>query len=68
GGKIPLLPNYVSSADEEVLTLTNYEGRTFTYPDPQRTDGEDVPDHSAEIRTQPSPVRKAASRGRSSGR
>jgi len=68
GGKIPLLPNYVSSADEEVLTLTNYEGRTFTYPDPQRTAGEDVPDHSAEIRTQPSPVRKAASRGRSSGR
>jgi lysine 2,3-aminomutase len=68
GGKIPLLPNYVSSADEEVLTLTNYEGRTFTYPDPQRIAGEDVRDHRAEIRLQPSQFRKTVSEGRSSGR
>jgi len=68
GGKIPLLPNYVSSVDEEVLTLTNYEGRTFTYPDPQRTAGEDVPGHRTEIRLQPSQFRKTVSGGGSSGR
>jgi lysine 2,3-aminomutase len=35
GGKIPLLPNYLEGRDEEGLILTNYEGKTFTYPDSQ---------------------------------
>jgi len=33
GGKIPLLPNYVSSHTEEGLKLNNFEGKTFLYPD-----------------------------------
>jgi lysine 2,3-aminomutase len=42
GGKIPLLPNYLEGRDEEGLILTNYEGRTFTYPDPQQRQRTDV--------------------------
>jgi lysine 2,3-aminomutase len=33
GGKIPLLPNYISSHSEEGLKLNNFEGKTFLYPD-----------------------------------
>jgi len=33
GGKIPLLPDYVAGRDGEDLLLTNYEGRTYRYPD-----------------------------------
>jgi lysine 2,3-aminomutase len=33
GGKIPLLPNYVKSVDENGITLYNYEGKEFIYPD-----------------------------------
>ena len=33
GGKIPLLPDYVEGRDAEGLILSNYEGKTFTYPD-----------------------------------
>jgi len=42
GGKIPLLPNYLEGRDEKGLILTNYEGRTFTYPDPQQRPGTDI--------------------------
>lgn len=42
GGKIPLLPNYLKGSDEEGLVLRNYEGRTFTYPDPEQSAGEEV--------------------------
>ncbi len=34
GGKVPLLPSYVAGRDGEDLLLTNYEGRTYRYPDP----------------------------------
>jgi lysine 2,3-aminomutase len=33
GGKIPLLPDYVSGRDETNLFLHNYEGKTYSYPD-----------------------------------
>jgi lysine 2,3-aminomutase len=33
GGKIPLMPDYVSGRTSEDLVLTNYENRSFTYPD-----------------------------------
>ena len=32
GGKIPLLPDYIKSIDEDRITLYNYEGREFVYP------------------------------------
>jgi len=35
GGKIPLLPNAVVARDGANLLLTNFEGKTFRYPDPQ---------------------------------
>ena len=34
GGKIPLLPEYVTGRNGDHLLLRNYEGRTFVYPDP----------------------------------
>jgi len=34
GGKIPLLPDYVTGCDSERLYLRNYTGNTFAYPDP----------------------------------
>ncbi len=37
GGKIPLLPNYISGRDGEDLLLNNYEGNTYRYPDPDGT-------------------------------
>jgi len=37
GGKIPLLPGYVVGRDEHHITLRNYQGRTFQYPDPVMT-------------------------------
>jgi lysine 2,3-aminomutase len=34
GGKIPLLPDYVVSADAAGTLLRNYQGRRVTYPEP----------------------------------
>jgi lysine 2,3-aminomutase len=34
GGKIPLLPDYVSERNDKGYVLTNYEGKVFFYPDP----------------------------------
>jgi lysine 2,3-aminomutase len=33
GGKIPICPEYVQGHDGTDLVLTNYEGKTFRYPD-----------------------------------
>jgi lysine 2,3-aminomutase len=33
GGKIPLLPDYVTGADGHDLVVRNYEGKTFRFPD-----------------------------------
>jgi lysine 2,3-aminomutase len=35
GGKIPLLPEYVSGKDEQGYLLINYQGKTFRYPEPE---------------------------------
>lgn len=34
GGKIPVNPDYVVQRDHEKTTLRNYEGETFSYPEP----------------------------------
>ena len=34
GGKIPINPNYVIDSQPGQVTLRNFEGRTFEYPDP----------------------------------
>ncbi len=34
GGKIPLMPDYVKEHTRNELVLTNYENKTFCYPDP----------------------------------
>ena len=39
GGKIPLMPDYVVGRDGDDLLLTNFEGGTYRYPDPQGTIG-----------------------------
>lgn len=36
GGKIPLQPNYVLGRDGDELKLRNFEGRSFSYPDPEQ--------------------------------
>ncbi|MBK1791511.1 KamA family radical SAM protein [Persicirhabdus sediminis] len=35
GGKIPLNPEYIVERDETKVVLRNYEGKQFTYPEPQ---------------------------------
>lgn len=35
GGKIPLNPNYVVEHTDHQVTLRNYEGKEFIYPEPQ---------------------------------
>jgi lysine 2,3-aminomutase len=40
GGKIPLLPaDYLVSLTQEQATLTNYEGKTYTYPQSHHANG-----------------------------
>ena len=39
GGKIPLLPDYVVGRDGDDLLLTNFEGGTYRYADPEGTLG-----------------------------
>jgi lysine 2,3-aminomutase len=39
GGKIPLLPDYVKGREGGDLVLTNYQGRTYRYPDHVRGEG-----------------------------
>ncbi len=34
GGKIPVLPNYVTGREGDNLLLTNFEGGAYKYPDP----------------------------------
>ena len=34
GGKVPLQPNYIFGREGDDLLLTNFEGKTFRYPDP----------------------------------
>ncbi len=36
GGKIPLLPEYITGVDEDDIVMTNYEGLSFRYPDTAR--------------------------------
>jgi len=43
GGKIPLLPDYTLGRDGDDLLLTNYESRTYRYPD-----AAGVPEHTKE--------------------
>lgn len=44
GGKIPLMPDYVVARSAGALTLRNYEGRTFVYPEAeaQRSEEKDA--------------------------
>ncbi len=35
GGKIPINPNYIKEITTEKVVLRNYEGKEFTYPEPQ---------------------------------
>ena len=35
GGKIPLNPQYILNKDEQTVSLRNYEGKKFNYPQPQ---------------------------------
>jgi len=35
GGKIPLLPQYIVSSDPSCTLLRNFEGKSFSYPEPQ---------------------------------
>ena len=37
GGKIPLQPNYYLGRDDNQVTLRNFEGNLFHYPDPRQT-------------------------------
>jgi lysine 2,3-aminomutase len=34
GGKVPLMPDYVKERTRDELILTNYENKTYSYPDP----------------------------------
>lgn len=36
GGKIPINPEYVVSADSDEIVMRNYEGKTYTYPQIRR--------------------------------
>ncbi len=37
GGKVPINPDYIVERTSEKVTIRNYEGKIFTYPEPQPT-------------------------------
>lgn len=41
GGKIPVLPQYVLYQTPEKIVLRNYEGKIFTYPEPNNSEKEE---------------------------
>jgi lysine 2,3-aminomutase len=43
GGKIPLLPQYVQSVDDEKVVMRNFEGQVFVYPQVQEGNGKRKP-------------------------
>jgi lysine 2,3-aminomutase len=43
GGKIPLLPEYVESMDEDGVVMRNYAGKTYVYKQPRETGDATVP-------------------------
>ena len=44
GGKIPVNPNYVVDSDQTKVTLRNYEGDIFDYPNPTPISASDLKD------------------------
>ncbi len=40
GGKIPLNPNYILQQNDQQVTLRNYEGKKFIYPEPSNIENE----------------------------
>lgn len=57
GGKIPLLPNYVISKDENKIILRNYKYNIYEYPN--------IPEEATEIDTAPAFLRKPKRRRKS---
>ncbi|MBI3322586.1 MAG: KamA family radical SAM protein, partial [Candidatus Omnitrophica bacterium] len=46
GGKIPLTPNYVISSKEGVVTLRNFEGKVYTYYEPDAAEEVEAAAHT----------------------
>jgi len=42
GGKVPIAPQYLLSQSDSRVVLRNYEGRFFSYPEPQHYHGHDA--------------------------
>ncbi|HET7026014.1 MAG TPA: KamA family radical SAM protein, partial [Gemmatimonadales bacterium] len=59
GGKIPLLPEYVESINEDEVVLRNYRGDRYTYRQPE-PDEKVTPIHDPEYLFQPAMERKKA--------
>ncbi|HOT95990.1 MAG TPA: KamA family radical SAM protein [bacterium] len=57
GGKIPLLPAYVQSIDDEKVVMRNYQGELFVYP--QTSSGKAAKIPAAACKGPRSPVREA---------
>lgn len=43
GGKVPLLPEYVQSIDEDGIVMRNYAGKTYVYKQPQDSGADTIP-------------------------
>ncbi|HNW59794.1 MAG TPA: KamA family radical SAM protein [bacterium] len=57
GGKIPLLPAYVQSVDEEKVVMRNYQGELFVYP--QTGGGKTAEPSAAALKGSRCPLREA---------
>lgn len=42
GGKVPLMPQYLLSQSDSRVVVRNYEGRLFSYPEPEQYQGHDA--------------------------
>ncbi len=38
GGKVPIIPNYIESIDDETVVVRTYRGERITYPQPRQRD------------------------------
>jgi lysine 2,3-aminomutase len=63
GGKIPLLPDYVESANEDEVVLRNYRGDRYVYTQPREEVGVGTRIHDPEYLFQPTfELKKSAKR------
>jgi lysine 2,3-aminomutase len=60
GGKVPLLPEYLESMNDEEVVFRNYEGKRFVYKQPRQSPAPSETERAAELNVVPIGRKKSA--------